>query len=578
MRIFTTLGQTKWHLAMLVISTSIFAALVWYIQRVDTVRFNSKNKPLPDALKSDVSVVLAVLRALQGLLSAATLVGLHTSLQLLQWHFVVSRPAGLRYVDHLALSPSTTFLGTAGIALWGPGRCARFFALSRILLITLVGLSGSILFFRTQFITLYDRAFSYNVVAGVGVFDGSYIQPFLDRLKSLQPDYPHQIVPYSHYEIIQNLVSNPLYSIFSPSAQCPIAPLTGSCASYLLSGGIMMAEPFLPRTIEYPSHSVVKLDRVPSVQLDFTPLPQGYAFLDSDCDVFGEAGILFAIKMCVSFDPRSGGLNAGLFVCTNGTTTAPDYTLTCQTTSLTPNITTTLRYSPRLATILTSRSNFSILSTANIKPPPSFNPSLVLNPTTIPPYRQALAWALNFTAAAIPAPSSIVQNFWALGTSGRLDEPALRGSMNQMFHSLVAFPIWLCNGNGFGNPNSGKAEMVGKGFDGVASVVKPYTIVVLDFAMVVVFWACEGLVLLVIWGLLLWVVVMRGKKELPVMSSYGAFDMMEKMRVEGKWDDDGVESWEADDGEVRENTRWWRVLVAKGEEDRRRMEFTQRWR
>src|SRR5205085_1711086 len=64
-------------------------------------------------------------------------------------------------------------------------------------------------------------------------------------------------------------------------------------------------------------------------------------------------------------------------------------------------------------------------------------------------YRSALAWLLDYTAADIPAPSSILEIFWSAQAS--LSDRFLQGIVLRNFRSVLAFPVWLFNANNYGN-------------------------------------------------------------------------------------------------------------------------------
>ncbi len=112
-----------------------------------------------------------------------------------------------------------------------------------------------------------------------------------------------------------------------------------------------------------------------------------------------------------------------------------------------PNITTSLSLYHRYATVVVAKSNMSIVTVSEVSAPESAQPSLL---DDLPAFRAALTWLLNYTAADIPAPSSIAQNFWSGRTE--LTDPTAQPAMVQNFQSLLALPLWLFNANGIGNP------------------------------------------------------------------------------------------------------------------------------
>lgn len=155
-------------------------------------------------------------------------------------------------------------------------------------------------------VTVYDTAHSYNVTAGVGTFNGSYVQPFKDFLHTLSPTYEYETLPYSYFAGAYTLVINPLVSVVAQTRGCA----DNLCASYILSGGLEMVIPWVPQG--YDDHSMVMVKNVTSIQTDFTG-PTADRFNDSDCDVFGESRVMIGIRLCLaqtSSDP--GTIRAGM--------------------------------------------------------------------------------------------------------------------------------------------------------------------------------------------------------------------------------------------------------------------------
>lgn len=199
---------------------------------------------------------------------------------------------------------------------------------------------------NTSFMTVYDTIYTYNATAGVGPFNASLIQPFMNALHSCSPTYPYEILPYTYYAAVYTLVLNPLISTISEPVSCQ----GHSCVSYLLSGGLEMVTPWTPDGHEdYP---MVKIDKAPSLQMDFTA-PASSSFQATECDVFGEYGFTIGIRLCISVEESTTELlRAGLFVCFNGIDGN-----NCSVSEPAPNITATLSVYTREATIIASRSN-----------------------------------------------------------------------------------------------------------------------------------------------------------------------------------------------------------------------------
>jgi len=162
-------------------------------------------------------------------------------------------------------------------------------------------LSGSV---RTSTVTVYDTATTYNVTAGVGLFNGSLVAPFIENLHKTAPGYPFETMPYSYYMLSSNLVANPLYSTWSDPVQCDHQ--AGECDSYVLSGGVVMSTPWIPTG--YANHPLVKIEETPVLQLDFLRGNGTTNFRDTDCLYFGQRKVLMGIRFCLrrhELDSRS---------------------------------------------------------------------------------------------------------------------------------------------------------------------------------------------------------------------------------------------------------------------------------
>lgn len=149
------------------------------------------------------------------------------------------------------------------------------------------------------------------MTAGVGPFNGSLLQPFLDTLRTMAPTYQYETLPYTYFAAAYTLVINPLVSVVAETNGCS----SDLCASYILSGGLEMVIPWVPQG--YDDHSMVKVKNVPSIQFDFTG-PTMDSFSDSDCDIFGETGIDIGIRLCLAQAPYDlGSIRAGMFTQTD---------------------------------------------------------------------------------------------------------------------------------------------------------------------------------------------------------------------------------------------------------------------
>jgi hypothetical protein len=162
---------------------------------------------------------------------------------------------------------------------------------------------------NTSFVTIYYEADTYDVTAGLGPFNASYVAPFLDKLQSVSPQYRSSVVPYSFTAISYNLVANQMYTTVCEPEQCK----GDSCRAYLMSGGLMMLTPWIPAS--YPSYPLVMVRDVPSVQIEFLHSPPNQKeFSDADCDVFGAPGVLIGVRLCLrTAESNPGFVDVGEF-------------------------------------------------------------------------------------------------------------------------------------------------------------------------------------------------------------------------------------------------------------------------
>ena len=208
-------------------------------------------------------------------------------------------------------------------------------------------------------------------------------------------------------------------------------------------------------------------------------------------------------------------------MCTNGTEGND-----CKTVHPTPNITTVATFYTRHATIITARSNYSIISVEDSSDPTPLNDADI----DVPAYRHALRWLLNYTAADIPPPSSIAQGFWT--SAHQLQDPSTYGIIAQNFQSILAFPFWLFNVNNWGNTHLREDQIspdLPPEFYTRAEFVEPYTKLMFDPSRFGVFVALQGCAIVFVWAVLAWVWVAEGR--LPDCSSFPLFDFANRTRV-----------------------------------------------
>jgi hypothetical protein len=245
-----------------------------------------------------------------------------------------------------------------------------------------------------------------------------------------------------------------------------------------------------------------------------------------------------------------------LYVCKDGTANNA-----CSQPGALPNLTTTFSIFSLSAASISARSNFSIMTTKLSKDKPVPNKDL-----DIQGYRAALDWILDFNASNIPATSAIAEHFW--NAQDQISSPYWSSELTRTFQSLLTFPLWFFQPNNYGNPDLQVRDMVDnlpKEFYVKASLTRPFVKIVLDESMFVAFVILEGLSLLFIWGVLVWLWVMNPK--LPQLTSYPLMDFAFKAKEPG-YTGEGIGprmlgSHDADGETIRHRMRDVRVTVRK---------------
>ncbi|PQE24018.1 ring finger domain-containing protein [Rutstroemia sp. NJR-2017a BBW] len=150
---------------------------------------------------------------------------------------------------------------------------------------------------------IYDTALTCPVTAGVGPFNGSLVQTFKTFFHTLRLGYVYETIPYNYLASAYTLVLNPLVATVAQPMRCVVEP----CISYLLSGGLTMVVPWVPR--EHSEYPLVKVKHAPSIQADFAgPIMDNLAFTTSDCDIFGQYDVLIGIRLCLKTSPSEPGV------------------------------------------------------------------------------------------------------------------------------------------------------------------------------------------------------------------------------------------------------------------------------
>lgn len=155
---------------------------------------------------------------------------------------------------------------------------------------------------NTSLETVYRTAFDYDAVAGVGSFNGSYVNPFVEAYRNNQIDR-HDVVPYTTLALASHLVSDPSHSIAIDAVNCS----SKVCDSFFISGGLPLSWPWPPRN--YSDLPVILLKSVPGTHIQFQRhLDNEIPFDDDDCDTYYEENYLIAIRFCTKTSTQSPGL------------------------------------------------------------------------------------------------------------------------------------------------------------------------------------------------------------------------------------------------------------------------------
>jgi hypothetical protein len=334
--------------------------------------------------------------------------------------------------------------------------------------------SGSLIMpiVNTSVETVYRSTYSYTAAAGIGPFEGSYVDVYRENLRIRNLNRTDDVVPYSTLAVAHGLIVNPMHSINSDHAGCD----DENCDSYILPGGLANSSPLPPSNIT--DDPVVLLKDVPSYRIDFQR-DTTEDIADKDCDLYMQHPYLIALRFCVSASRVTQGfIHVALQVCDNGA--SDDICLSKS--AVPPSMNTTFSLYALNTSVVVSRSNYSILSVSRAS---SAIPDYSLD---VASYRTALRWLLNYTASGIPAPSSATEYFWA--SPEELSSDYWSTGPRQAFQSLLAYPLWFFNVNNAGNlryGGNGTTLLLPDEFYTTASVARPFTKIVVNRAMFIIF-------------------------------------------------------------------------------------------
>ncbi|PMD53218.1 uncharacterized protein K444DRAFT_703764, partial [Hyaloscypha bicolor E] len=428
----STLAHTGFLLFLAVLTTGIFGLTAWYANAAFSSQLtNNATNTLHAIFNIEVGSVIAVLRILQGLLATLTTVALSNAFGPIQWA-LISDGKSIKCPQLLGISPATGAMGVLGLLVDTQSRAVeRSWAFLRIFIIVASWLTGILLFLKTELIIEYDPVHTYEVTAGVGAFNGSYVHSFLEGLQSSQPGYVHTIAPFILMAMSYNLVGNPMQATIAESINKSCGSTDSPCDSDLFTGGLSMTTPWPP--MGYSSYPLINIYNLPATQIEFTRgIKNSHSFSNSECAVYGSAGVLVGVRLSGMKFPSLARRKIlkflGIYVCTNGTNGGE-----CIDSGSSPNLTTTFSVFSRKASIVTSRLNYTIRSVLDVGEP-TINGNLDL-----PSYRLAMGWLLDFNASGIPAPSSIAGVFWT--STDQLSSSYWSNELYNVLQSLLAFPI-----------------------------------------------------------------------------------------------------------------------------------------
>ena len=246
----------------------------------------------------------------------------------------------------------------------------------------------------------------------------------------------------------------------------------------------------------------------------------------------------------------SSNRRPGLFIC-NGTLNGK-----CVAEDPTPNIVTTMSFFRRQGTVLAARSNLTIMGLSDLSSPDP----ITISQSDVVAYTSALSWLLDFNAANIPAPSSIIEIFWSNQDS--LNDTFTDGILLQNFRSVLAFPLWLFNANNYGNTKLSDKVLnpdLPAEFYTQAAVVAPLVKLKFDPSLLLVFICLEGVVLVSLWGTLLLLCMPRSRGAVPKITPYPLFDILFKASIPRISDDHMDGLTKAGSSKILSKVGWARI-------------------
>lgn len=217
---------------------------------------------------------------------------------------------------------------------------------------------------------------------------------------------------------------------------------------------------------------------------------------------------------------------SGVYPCLNGTRGGSCH---LSNSSSLFNVSTTMTVSDRQMTAICGARNNSILSVTDLGEPH------VLEDIDIVALRRAVGWLLDYSAAGLPAQSSV--NFWLWYNPSKAYNSMWESDSYVTLQSLLSFILWRFTANNNGNPDVAKEAMdtLPDAFRTTASLSEPYTRFVLNTTAFTIYISLQTLVLVFCWAVFFWQ-IFSGRRLQPI-SSFPQVDFASKLLTTSHGDD-----------------------------------------
>jgi hypothetical protein len=285
--VWTLLKQLWWSWTVAILTLLVYCFTVAYAFGAAGFR----RIPFIAENPAHTLTALRVLSEVTGVLLTALI---NSSLERLLW-MLCTRAPGVSLPGFLVLEPGTGAGGWLQMIL-GNAKGARVWSLLRIMLIAVVPVMGVILLSFVDIGDFFDSYPPFNVSAGVGKFDVSYLGD--TGASTIVPVY----LLRDFSGLLQNNVASFPSAVVHQISSCNTTEVFASnaCgAGYFLHGGLGLVTPWPTKNQDHPSASVYTLNSVRGLQLDFTNIAPGARFDGvTECIVVGSNDQ--AIQICIS--------------------------------------------------------------------------------------------------------------------------------------------------------------------------------------------------------------------------------------------------------------------------------------